>query len=82
MTTPGIFLVDNFIKILNSVPMNWIKNGTAVNVLMPNGSVIEGVISGGDYNPCTYVREYQVDYLKDNVKRTLIGVPESNVTLI
>ena len=60
---------------------SWISNGTQVIVTMKNGTSIEGKIVGGDYNVCTFKKEYEV-LLFDMVGcRTMIGVPESAITI-
>lgn len=45
---------------------------------------VEGVIVGGDYNICTFEKEYDVDYVNkfDGRTWTAIGVREARLTLI
>lgn len=42
----------------------------------------DGVISGWDYNCCTFEREYDVNYLKNNEVWTTIGIPENRIEII
>lgn len=60
---------------------SWISNGTQVIVTMKNGTSIEGKIVGGDYNFCTFKKEYNVEYIKDGKTWTMFFVPESAITI-
>ncbi len=58
------------------------KKGQRVRFSKKNGEVLEGIISGWDYNCCTFEREYDVSYLKNGEIWTTIGIPENRITII
>lgn len=58
----------------------FIPNGTEVKVKMSTGS-IDGIVVNGNYNVCTFTPEYDIDYQSNETTRTLIGVPESAITI-
>lgn len=62
---------------------SWIENGTNVIVKMRNGKVINGTIAGGDYNVCTFGKEYDVNFFNEEkgCEQTLICVPEKAITI-
>lgn len=58
------------------------EKGQRVRVTKNNGEVVEGTIRDWDYNPCTFAREYSLDYMKDGKRWTMICIPEANVEAI
>lgn len=58
------------------------EKGQKVKVTANNGKSIEGTVKGWDYNFCTFEKEYDIDYLKNDKVWTMIGVPEKNIILI
>lgn len=60
---------------------SWISNGTQVIVTMKNGTSIDGKIVDGDYNVCTFEKEYMIEYIKDGKTWTMLCVPESAITI-
>lgn len=60
---------------------NKFGKGDKVTVTRRNGAKVIGIISGWDYNVCTFEVEYDVDYLKDGKNFTMICVPQTAITL-
>lgn len=60
---------------------NKFNKGDKVIVTRRNGEKISGTINDWDYNYCTFDVQYDVDYLKDGKKFTLICVPQTAITL-
>lgn len=58
------------------------KKGQKVRFSKSNGEVFEGVISGWDYNSCTFERCYDVNYLKNGQVWTTVGIPEDRIETI
>ena len=44
-----------------------------------NGEIIDGIVRDWDYNICTFVREYNIDYMKNGQVWTVICVPEDAI---
>ena len=40
------------------------KKGQSVRITKRNGEIIDGIVRDWDYNICTFVREYNIDYMK------------------
>lgn len=59
---------------------NKFNKGDKVIVTRRNGAKVTGIISGWDYNVCTFEVEYDVDYLKDDKNFTMICVPQTAIT--
>lgn len=60
---------------------NKFNKGDRVTVTHRNGDKVTGIISGWDYNVCTFEVEYDVDYLKDGKIFTLMCVPRTAIAL-
>ena len=43
------------------------------------GEIIDGIVRDWDYNICTFVREYNIDYMKNGQVWTVICVPEDAI---
>lgn len=56
--------------------------GQLVRVTEKNGKIVEGTIIDWDYNTCTFMREYSIDYFKDGKAWTMICIPEDCVVAI
>ena len=41
------------------------KKGQSVRITKRNGEIIDGIVRDWDYNICTFVREYNIDYMKN-----------------
>lgn len=52
------------------------KKGQSVRITKRNGEIIDGIVRDWDYNICTFVREYNIDYMKNGQVWTVICVPE------
>lgn len=46
------------------------KKGQSVRITKRNGEIIDGIVRDWDYNICTFVREYNIDYMKNGGKAT------------
>ena len=56
------------------------KKGTKCeNHQRENGEIIDGIVRDWDYNICTFVREYNIDYMKNGQVWTVICVPEDAI---
>lgn len=62
---------------------NWFANGTQVMITTKGGNTINGTIKGGDYNICTWDREYDVEYFNTEHGRMflMLGVPERAISI-
>lgn len=58
------------------------KKGESVRITGKNGDIINGVVKDWDYNCCTFIREYDIDYMKNGQVWTMICVPEDRIELI
>mgnify|MGYP007072987212 CR=1 FL=1 len=45
------------------------EKGQRARVTKKNGKVVEGTIRDWGYNPCTFEREYSLDYMKKGKRR-------------
>ena len=55
------------------------KKGQSVRITKRNGEIIDGIGSDWDYNICTFVREYNIDDMKNGQVWTVICVPEDAI---
>lgn len=55
------------------------KKGQSVRITKRNGEIIDGIVRDWDYNICTFVREYNIDYMKNGQVWTVICVPEDAI---
>lgn len=62
---------------------DFIENGTKVVVTFRSGKKMDGIIRGGDYNVCTFEKEYDVEYFYEptNSNRIMICVPERAIAI-
>ncbi len=55
------------------------EKGQRARVTKKNGKVVEGTIRDWGYNPCTFEREYSLDYMKKGKRWMMICIPEANI---